>query len=82
MRIAITFLVFFIGFSLSACQSTSMENAFATACEEPRSQICTMNYLPVCGYRSDGTVETFSNACTACSDTDVIGYDDAGCSTE
>ena len=34
---------------------------------EKAAEICTMEYLPVCGYMADGTSETYGNACGACS---------------
>ena len=46
-----------------------------TACVEPRPEVCTKEYKPVCGYIKDGsTIKTFSNGCEACSDKEVFGY--------
>ncbi|RDH80654.1 MAG: hypothetical protein DIZ80_16610 [endosymbiont of Galathealinum brachiosum] len=50
-----------------------------TQCESPRSQVCTRDYTPVCGFESDGNHKTFSNACTACSNENVISYDEGAC---
>nr|WP_320192965.1 hypothetical protein [uncultured Desulfobacter sp.] len=52
----------------------------AIVCEEPRHTICTMDYRPVCGYFADGTVKTFSNGCTACSNKNVVGFTHGPCS--
>ncbi len=41
------------------------------ACASPRPQICTMDFRPACGVRRDGTRKTYSNACSACADSDV-----------
>ena len=49
------------------------EPAFV-ACEEPRPEICTMHYDPVCGKLTDSGSKTYSNACVACSDRLVIGH--------
>ncbi len=35
--------------------------------EEKQSEICTMDYNPVCGFMSDGSSETYANGCGACS---------------
>ena len=43
-------------------------------CTEPRPEICTMQYDPVCGQISDGRSKTYSNACSACSDSQVHGH--------
>ena len=43
-------------------------------CEEPRPQICTREYNPVCGSFKDGSTKTGSTGCTSCSDPEVVGY--------
>lgn len=48
-------------------------------CQDPRPEVCTFEYQPVCALReSDQSAgrewETYSNGCTACSDVTVIGY--------
>lgn len=45
-----------------------------TICADPRPEICTMDYNPVCGLSGSKKEKTYSNACTACSDTDVASY--------
>ena len=40
-------------------------------CTDPRPEVCTQDYRPVCASLEDGSTKTFSNACTACSDSDV-----------
>ena len=50
-------------------------------CPEPRPEICTMNYLPVCAQRKDGTFKSYANGCTSCTDTEVTGYRDGECET-
>ena len=40
----------------------------ATLCEDPRPQVCTMDYRPVCGTLKDGSSKTYSNGCGACAD--------------
>jgi hypothetical protein len=43
-------------------------------CTEPRPQMCTMEYLPVCADLRDGTRRTYASGCVACADADVVGY--------
>ncbi len=50
-------------------------------CEEPRPQICTREYDPVCAEFKDGSTKTGSTACTSCSDPDVVGYTRGACET-
>lgn len=61
-----------------------------TECQDPRPEICTREYRPVCALRDTGVRcvttpcastewRTYGNACTACSDADVIGYGDGEC---
>lgn len=48
-------------------------------CTDPRPEMCTMDYRPVCGKLGDGTYSEYSNACVSCSDPEVIGYRDGNC---
>lgn len=50
-----------------------------TVCTDPRLQVCTMDYRPVCGQLEDGSFKTYSNGCTACSVQAVIGYVEGAC---
>ena len=51
-------------------------------CPEPRPQICTREYRPVCAQMQDGIFKTYSTGCTSCSDPNVIGYRDGACAEE
>ena len=42
------------------------------ACADPRPQVCTRDYRPACGLRRDGVRKTYGNACSACSDPEVV----------
>ena len=44
------------------------------ACSDPRPQMCTMDYTPVCGNHKDGSSKTYGNACGACSNPEVVGH--------
>ena len=48
-------------------------------CEEPRPQICTREYDPVCATLEDGSTKTGSTGCTSCSDPAVVGYVKGAC---
>jgi hypothetical protein len=63
------------------------------ACNDPRPEVCTRDYRPVCAQRDAGvrcvttpcdSTEwiTLSNACTACSDPTVLGYRAGPCRKE
>jgi hypothetical protein len=51
-------------------------------CTEPRPQMCTMDYRPVCAVLKDNSSKTYSNGCGACSDSQVKGYNDGACAEE
>ena len=48
-------------------------------CSEPRPEMCTQDYRPVCAERADGRTVTRSNGCAACADPDVVGYRPGAC---
>ena len=48
-------------------------------CEEPRSQICTREYDPVCAKLQDGHVKTYATGCTSCADPQVKSYTKGAC---
>ncbi len=50
-----------------------------TICPEPRPQICTMDYRPVCAELKNGGFKVFSNGCMACADSTVVGYRQGEC---
>ena len=43
-------------------------------CTEPRPEICTREYDPVCALLADGEWRTYATGCVACSDPKVTGY--------
>lgn len=69
--------------SLGACASGNSKSATATgsqtACTDPRPQICTADYTPVCAQLKDGQLKTYSNACSACADGRVIAHNASAC---
>ena len=48
-------------------------------CADPRPQMCTREYRPACGLRRDGSRKTYGNACSACSDPDVVSQAAGAC---
>ncbi len=50
-----------------------------TTCEDPRPQVCTLQYQPVCGFASADKFKTYSNACSACSDQAVSRHRPGAC---
>ena len=51
-----------------------------TACTDPRPELCTMEYAPVCGSLVAGGFRTYASGCSACADTAVAGYQNGPCS--
>jgi hypothetical protein len=43
-------------------------------CTEPRPEICTQEYLPVCAKLKNGAKQTYASGCVACSDANVVSY--------
>jgi len=50
-----------------------------TICKEPRPQICTMEYIPVCASLKDNSFKTYATGCSACSDVNVIKHKAGQC---
>ena len=65
-------------------------NEDAVVCKDPRPEMCTQEYLPVCATRDNGVrcvttpcesteTVTYSNGCMACSDPAVYFYHPGAC---
>lgn len=69
--------------TLSACagkpDGESLVNGNQTLCADPRLEACTMEYLPVCARLGSGEVRTYSNACGACTDPEVVEHSPGAC---
>ncbi len=48
-------------------------------CQDPRPEMCTREYLPVCAHTMTGGLETRPNACVACADTKILGHRPEAC---
>ncbi len=82
-RIAIAVLAAAV-LTLTACTSSSSPQINPgteglTLCQEPRPEVCTMEYRVVCAQLQDGSFKEYSNACSSCSDANVVGYRDGSC---
>lgn len=53
-----------------------------TTCEEPRPQVCTMIFAPVCATTVSGDLTTHASGCNACADDQVLTYVDGACEEE
>ena len=65
--------------SFSEGQGASAEADEFVQCTDPRPQVCTMDYLPVCGRLAGGKTKTYANGCGACADPAVDGYAPGAC---
>lgn len=54
----------------------------ANTCQEPRPQVCTTIYAPVCARHADGHEETHASACNACADDTTTAYRNGACEEE
>ncbi|WP_288363231.1 hypothetical protein [uncultured Spongiibacter sp.] len=86
---------FFLSLTLLGACSTPPVQSDASRegfihCESPRSEICTREYRPVCGHLDSQiqcvtqpcaapTHKTYGNACSACADEAVVGYEFGSC---
>ncbi len=66
-------------FLLGACATPPPPVGTVNQCPEPRPQVCTMEYAPVCATLSGGVVKEYASACNACADTAVQGYVSGPC---
>jgi len=55
-------------------------DATLSQCLDPRPELCTLEFRPVCAVMVDGHREEFSNGCSACSNPDVSGWTAGTCS--
>ncbi len=63
-----------------ACETTTPPpEATLTACEDPRPQVCTTIYAPVCAVHEDGHRETHASACNACANDTVTAHEPGPC---
>ena len=84
-RILIALLPWFALLGSCATPAGSEIPANAKHCPEPRPQLCTMDYTPVCARRcaddscEQAEMKTYANACTACADSRVVYQQPGAC---
>ena len=61
---------------LTACVNSPAPEPEApgTQCIEPRPQVCTMEYNPVCATLVAGGTKEYASGCNACADDAVSAY--------
>ncbi len=65
--------------ALAGCASEGGKKAGGEACTDPRPQVCTMIYAPVCATLEHDEQRTYSSDCNACADIAVIAHVDGAC---
>lgn len=68
-----------ISCALMACNATPDKTMVENECSDPRPQVCTMIYQPVCGLDNTGGYKTYSSGCNACANHEVVGYNAQAC---
>ena len=82
--------VFFLTIFMTACGfggrsqpapivGSSVSQGTGTACAEPRPQVCTMEWSPVCANTLAGASKQYASACNACADDQVSAYQSGEC---
>jgi hypothetical protein len=59
---------------LTGCLLPQPVSTMTTQCTQPRPQVCTMEYAPVCANLVAGGRKESSSACNACADDAVASY--------
>lgn len=65
---------------LCSCDTEIPTQDVDNSCMDPRPEVCTKEFVPVCGLKSDKSLKSYPNKCTACADKMVIGYNKGECS--
>ena len=66
--------------TLAACSASGqVEPELEKRCQDPRPQMCTLEYAPVCGFLGNDQWREYSNGCSACADPEVAGYVSGPC---
>jgi hypothetical protein len=93
MKPVIQFTLLLALLGLAACAQDTESAADGAVCNNPRPEMCTRDYRPVCGLRDTGVRcvtepcpstehETYGNACEACADGAVRSYRPGICESE
>lgn len=69
------FVILLVSLELGACAAKEPAlPADIVQCRDPRPEVCTMEWNPVCGVLEDGSRKTYPTGCTACSHNEVVGW--------
>ena len=75
-------LIIYLGL-VTACATSHPDTATAPTtvnqCKDPRPEVCTQDYRPVCATLQDGSHKLYSNGCMACSDANVDSWVEGEC---
>ena len=81
---SISLITLMLSSGLAACSANNTNTMLAATqeqqCTEPRPEICTRDYRPVCANLKDGTQKTFANGCGACADANADSWIEGECS--
>ncbi|MBE9540348.1 MAG: hypothetical protein IMF06_14790 [Proteobacteria bacterium] len=80
-----TLLVAVAAIILTACANGPVSEPASppgTACTDPRPQVCTMEYNPVCATLAAGGSKQYASPCNACADDAVSAYLQGPCPVE
>ena len=73
-------MIMLTGLALAGCNSSPPAPVVSgTPCTEPRPQVCTMEYAPVCATLVKGGTADYSSGCNACADDAVSSYEQGQC---
>ncbi len=64
---------------LAGCASPPPPEPLGSGCAEPRPQVCTMEYDPVCADLVAGGRADYASPCNACADDAVAAYQPGKC---
>lgn len=68
---------------LAACSASNppapVQDLTNNPCNEPRPQVCTMEYNPVCADLVAGGQREYASPCNACADDAVSGFLEGAC---
>ena len=64
---------------VAACTTEAQQPTATTQCSEPRPQMCTQIYSPVCGATANGAKKTYGSGCAACADKEVVRHTPGAC---
>jgi hypothetical protein len=88
--IGLFLLIALLGGCVQAQPSVTETFENSTACKDPRPQMCTREYQPVCAKKDTGircikapcpSIQrvTYANDCTACSDLNIASFKAGAC---